>query len=48
VVATCSGIDVPASNAGIRIAYLIESYPFTDWKKMLAIHLDGTFLATRA
>ena len=48
MVAACGGIDVPVSNAGIRIAYPIESYPFTDWKKMLAIHLDGTFLATRA
>jgi 3-hydroxybutyrate dehydrogenase len=26
----------------------IEVFPFADWRKMLAIHLDGAFLATRA
>jgi 3-hydroxybutyrate dehydrogenase len=26
----------------------IEEYPFADWKKMLAIHLDGAFLTTKA
>lgn len=36
------------SNAGIQIVHPIESFPFADWKKMLAIHLDGAFLTTRA
>jgi 3-hydroxybutyrate dehydrogenase len=26
----------------------IEDFPFADWKKMLAIHLDGAFLTTKA
>jgi len=26
----------------------IEEFPFADWKKILAIHLDGAFLTTRA
>jgi 3-hydroxybutyrate dehydrogenase len=26
----------------------IEEFGFSDWKKMLAIHLDGAFLTTRA
>jgi 3-hydroxybutyrate dehydrogenase len=26
----------------------IEEFPFADWKKMLAIHLDGAFLTTKA
>ncbi|MCB1806508.1 MAG: SDR family oxidoreductase, partial [Candidatus Competibacteraceae bacterium] len=26
----------------------VESFPFADWKKMLAIHLDGAFLTTQA
>ena len=26
----------------------VEDFPFADWKKMLAIHLDGAFLTTRA
>jgi 3-hydroxybutyrate dehydrogenase len=41
-------IDVLVSNAGIQIVNRVEDYPFADWKKMLAIHLDGAFLTTRA
>ena len=41
-------IDVLVSNAGIQIVQPIEFYTFSDWKKMLAIHLDGAFLTTRA
>lgn len=48
VVATYGGIDVLVSNAGIQIVHPIESFPFADWKKMLAIHLDGAFLTTKA
>ncbi|MBY2988951.1 3-hydroxybutyrate dehydrogenase, partial [Rhizobium leguminosarum] len=36
------------SNAGIQIVNKIEDYAFSDWKKMLAIHLDGAFLTTKA
>jgi len=36
------------SNAGIQIVNPIENYAFADWKKMLAIHLDGAFLTTKA
>jgi 3-hydroxybutyrate dehydrogenase len=42
------GIDVLVSNAGIQIVAPIEAYTFADWKKMLAIHLDGAFLTTKA
>src|ERR1700729_2887372 len=42
------GIDVLVSNAGIQIVAPIEEYAFADWKKMLAIHLDGAFLTTKA
>jgi 3-hydroxybutyrate dehydrogenase len=48
VVARFGGIDVLVSNAGIQIVAPIESYDFGNWKKMLAIHLDGAFLTTRA
>lgn len=41
-------IDVLVSNAGIQIVHRIEDFPFEDWKKMLAIHLDGAFLTTKA
>jgi 3-hydroxybutyrate dehydrogenase len=48
VVAAWGGIDVLVSNAGIQIVHPLQDYPFADWKKMLAIHLDGAFLTTRA
>ena len=41
-------IDVLVSNAGIQIVEAIEQFSFSDWKKMLAIHLDGAFLTSRA
>jgi 3-hydroxybutyrate dehydrogenase len=41
-------IDVLVSNAGIQIVKPIVDFPFADWKKLLAIHLDGAFLTTRA
>jgi 3-hydroxybutyrate dehydrogenase len=41
-------IDVLVSNAGIQIVHPIEEFPFADWKKLLAIHLDGAFLTTKA
>ena len=48
VVAAWGGVDVLVSNAGIQIVHPTEAYPFADWKKMLAIHLDGAFLTTKA
>jgi 3-hydroxybutyrate dehydrogenase len=41
-------IDVLVSNAGIQIVAPIDQFEFSDWKKMIAIHLDGAFLTTRA
>lgn len=41
-------VDILVSNAGIQIVNPIEHYAFADWKKMLAIHLDGAFLTTKA
>jgi 3-hydroxybutyrate dehydrogenase len=41
-------IDILVSNAGIQIVHPIEDFPFADWKKLLAIHLDGAFLTTKA
>ncbi|MBT2302873.1 3-hydroxybutyrate dehydrogenase [Variovorax paradoxus] len=42
------GIDILISNAGIQIVHPVEEFSFADWKKMLAIHLDGAFLTTKA
>jgi 3-hydroxybutyrate dehydrogenase len=41
-------IDVLVSNAGIQIVAPLDELPFADWKRLLAIHLDGAFLTTRA
>ena len=48
VVAEFGGVDILVSNAGIQIVHPIEEFPFAEWKKMLAIHLDGAFLTTKA
>jgi 3-hydroxybutyrate dehydrogenase len=47
-VAAFGGIDILISNAGIQIVHPVEEFSFDEWKKMLAIHLDGAFLTTRA
>jgi 3-hydroxybutyrate dehydrogenase len=48
VVAAWGTVDVLVSNAGIQIVNPIQDYAFSDWKKMLAIHLDGAFLTSKA
>ena len=48
VVAAFGGVDVLISNAGIQIVHPLEEFTLADWKKLLAIHLDGAFLTTRA
>ncbi|OIQ80426.1 D-beta-hydroxybutyrate dehydrogenase [mine drainage metagenome] len=47
-VAELGEIDVLVANAGIQIVNPIEQFAFADWKRMLAIHLDGAFLTTKA
>jgi 3-hydroxybutyrate dehydrogenase len=41
-------VDILVSNAGVQIVHPVEEFPFSEWKKMLAIHLDGAFLTTKA
>src|SRR6266853_400453 len=48
VIATYGHIDVLVSNAGIQIVAPLDQLPYGDWKRLLAIHLDGAFLTTRA
>jgi 3-hydroxybutyrate dehydrogenase len=45
---TFGTIDIVISNAGIQIVKPVHEFPFADWKKMMAIHLDGGFLITKA
>ncbi|MDE1948384.1 MAG: 3-hydroxybutyrate dehydrogenase [Burkholderiales bacterium] len=41
-------IDILISNAGIQIVHPLQEFSYAEWKKLLAIHLDGAFLTTRA
>ena len=41
-------IDILVSNAGIQIVHPLVDFPFDEWKKLLSIHLDGSFLTTKA
>ncbi len=45
---TYSGLDIMISNAGIQIISPVTELSLENWRKMLAIHLDGAFLTTRA
>lgn len=42
------GIDILVSNAGVQHLDTIAQVSYEDWKRVLAIHLDGGFLTTRA
>ncbi|WP_448582198.1 3-hydroxybutyrate dehydrogenase [Thermaurantiacus sp.] len=48
VIARLGGLDILVSNAGIQIVAPLVEFTLADWRKMLAIHLDGAFLTTRA
>jgi 3-hydroxybutyrate dehydrogenase len=48
VVAKFGRVDILVSNAGIQIVKPFVEFAFSDWKKILAIQLDGAFLTTRA
>jgi 3-hydroxybutyrate dehydrogenase len=48
VVENFGRIDVLVSNAGVQIVAPLEDFAFADWQRVLAIHLDGAFLCTRA
>lgn len=42
------GIDILVNNAGVQHLDAIADVSFEHWRRILAIHLDGSFLATRA
>ncbi len=48
VVRQFGGVDILVSNAGIQIVHRIEDFPYEEWKKLIAIHLDGAFLTAKA
>jgi len=48
VIETFGRLDILISNAGVQIVAPLVEFEFAKWKKLLAIHLDGAFLTTRA
>ncbi len=42
------GVHILCSNAGNQIIGGIHELAFSDWKKIMAVHLDGSFLTSRA
>jgi 3-hydroxybutyrate dehydrogenase len=47
-VARFGRLDILVSNAGVQIVAPTVDFPFEDWRKVIAVHLDGAFLTTRA
>jgi 3-hydroxybutyrate dehydrogenase len=47
-VSTFGRIDILVSNAGIQTVAPLEEFDYGQWKKLMAIHVDGAFLTTRA
>jgi 3-hydroxybutyrate dehydrogenase len=47
-VAAFGSVDILVSNAGIQIVHPLEEFTYAEWKKLLAIHVDGAFLTTKA
>lgn len=47
-VAAYGSIDILISNAGVQTICPITELNYAQWKHLLAVHLDGGFLTTRA
>ena len=47
-VADLGGVEILVSNAGIQIVNPVDKFSYADWKRLMAIHVDGAFLTTRA
>ena len=41
-------VDIAVANAGIQHIAPVDKLAFADWRRVLAVHLDGAFLITRA
>ena len=48
IIARYDRLDILVANAGIQIIAPVHELAFADWRRLLAVHLDGAFLTTRA
>lgn len=48
VIGAFGRLDILVSNAGIQFVSPLEALSLADWQRVLAVHLDGAFLTTRA
>ena len=48
IVKKWGGLDIALANAGIQHIDPIHKLAFSDWSKVMSVHLDGAFLVTRA
>jgi len=48
VAETFGRVDVLVCNAGVQVISRLEALTLAEWQRVLAVHLDGAFLATRA
>lgn len=46
--AWAGGLDTAVANAGIQVLGAVAEVPFAQWKQLLAVHLDGSFLVAQA
>jgi 3-hydroxybutyrate dehydrogenase len=42
------GLDILVSNAGVQHIEPLSTLALADWRRLLAVHLDGAFLTSRA
>lgn len=48
VAKTFGRLDILVSNAGIQIVAPVDQFDFAKWKLLMAVHVDGAFLTTKA
>ncbi|MCE8033898.1 3-hydroxybutyrate dehydrogenase [Billgrantia tianxiuensis] len=48
LVAEWGGLDIAVANAGIQHIAPLHTLAYADWRRVMAVHLDGAFLVTSA